>query len=181
MKPTPPRFTADDAHLAHDKWGANCGPGAIAAICGLTLDELRPRMGDFEQKGYTNPTLMYGTLDRLGVQWWHRRDKDWPEWGLVRIQWTGPWTKPGVPPKAAYRETHWIGACRHVPDGGALEIGVFDINCMGNGSGWVRLADWESILVAHLLKECVPRADGGWFKTHVLEVERPAVTMPRAA
>jgi hypothetical protein len=31
----------------------NCGPGAIAAICGLTLDDLRPHLGDFEQKRYT--------------------------------------------------------------------------------------------------------------------------------
>ena len=36
-----PRFTADDAHRAHREWGANCGPTAIAAICRLTLDEVR--------------------------------------------------------------------------------------------------------------------------------------------
>ncbi len=176
-KPALPRFSAADAERAHETWGANCGPGAIAAICGLTLAELRPHMGDFESKRYTNPTLMYGILGRLGVSWAHRRDKDWPDWGLVRIQWTGPWTRPGVPAKAAYRHTHWVGACRHVPIGGPAEIGVFDINMMNNGSGWGSLGLWSERLVPWLLDECEPRADGGWFKTHVLEVDRPAVTM----
>ena len=53
MKISKPRFTAEAADRAYDEWGANCGPGAIAAICGLTLDELRPHMGDFEGKRYT--------------------------------------------------------------------------------------------------------------------------------
>jgi hypothetical protein len=57
-----PRFTEADANRAHDEWGANCGPGAIAAILALTLDELRPYMGDFESKRYTNPTLMWATV-----------------------------------------------------------------------------------------------------------------------
>jgi hypothetical protein len=52
-------FTEADAHRAYDEWGANCGPGALAAIAGLTLDKVRALMGDFETKGYTNPTLMY--------------------------------------------------------------------------------------------------------------------------
>ncbi len=180
MKPTPPRFTQADGERAHDAWGANCGPGAIAAICGLTLDELRPQLGDFEQKGYTNPTLMFDTLRRLGVTWWHRRDKDWPEWGLVRVQWSGPWTNKGVPPAAAYRYTHWVGGCRHIPHESApLEIGVFDINALSNGNGWARLADWEQIQVP-LLVEDIPRADGKWWITHVIEIERPAATMPAA-
>ena len=40
----PPRFSLSDAERVQDEWGANCGPGAVAAICGLTLDELRPHM-----------------------------------------------------------------------------------------------------------------------------------------
>jgi hypothetical protein len=38
----PVRFTLDEAQAAADTWGMNCGPGAIAAVLGLTLDELRP-------------------------------------------------------------------------------------------------------------------------------------------
>lgn len=33
-----PRFTMDDMIRANEEWGANCGPGAIAAIMGMTLD-----------------------------------------------------------------------------------------------------------------------------------------------
>jgi hypothetical protein len=61
------RFTEEDARRAHGAWGANCGPGAIAAVLRLTLDELRPHLLDFERKGYTNPSLMYAVLRGLGV------------------------------------------------------------------------------------------------------------------
>ena len=103
------RFSVDDAQLAADAWAANCGPGAVAAICGMTLDELRPFLGDFERKRYTNPTLMWHILDRLGVTWqaarmgtlaWDLRDTLWPRYGLARVQWEGPWTAPGVPIRA---------------------------------------------------------------------------------
>lgn len=167
---TKPRFTADDAELAFCEWGANCGPGAIAAICDLTLDELRPHLGDFESKRYTNPTLMWQVLRSLGVAFSYRGGnlgrENWPRYGLARIQWTGPWTWPGVPPRAAYRHTHWVGSAIDPARG----VGVFDINALGNGSGWSSLEDWSGLLVPWLLEECEPRADGGWFITHAVEV-----------
>lgn len=161
----PTHFSAADAERAHEEWGCNCGPSALAAIVGLTLDEVRPLMGDFESKGYTNPTLMFQSLDRARVQWSKRPVKQWPNYGLARIQWTGQWTKPGAPARAAYRHTHWVGGMRH-----AGAIGVFDINMIGNGTGWASLDDWKNILVPWLLKECEPEADGGWCITHTLEV-----------
>lgn len=168
MKPARPRFTEDDADRAHAQWGSNCGPGAIAAITHMTLDELRPSLGDFETKGYTNPTLMFEILRRLGVAWQRRADTSWPDWGLARIQWEGPWTKPGVPARVAYRHTHWVGVCRHE---GA--VGIFDINCMAQ-HGWVSLDDWSETIVPWLLEECEPKATGGWFVTHAIDVARPA-------
>lgn len=167
-----PRFTADDAYRAFDTWGANCGPGAIAAICGLTLDEVRPHMGDFESKRYTNPTLMWSVLRNLGVRFSYRGGdlgrENWPCYGLARIQWEGPWTKPGVPMRARYRHTHWVGAAVD-PERG---VGIFDINAIGNGSGWCSVADWAGALVPIILEECVPKADGNWHITHSVEVER---------
>ncbi|WP_316214329.1 hypothetical protein [Bradyrhizobium sp. SZCCHNR2032] len=168
-----PRFTLADAQYAFDTWGANCGPGAIAAIAMLTLDEVRPYMGDFESKRYTNPTLMFETLDRLhaaGVCKWHGAERHWPIYGLVRIQWEGPWTRPGVPMRARYRHTHWVGAAIV-----KREIGVFDINCMNNGSGWSTLQNWSSIVVPWLINECVPGGDGNWHITHAIEVDLPGV------
>ncbi|HEX2255628.1 MAG TPA: hypothetical protein VHG92_02815 [Afifellaceae bacterium] len=171
MKPLPPRFTAADADRAHDEWGANCGPGAIAAICGLTLDELRPHMGDFEAKRYTNPTLMWAVLRSLGVRWrLVRPPRTWPRYGLARVQWEGPWTEPGVPIAARYRQTHWVGACTAGPGAGA-NVGIFDINAIGNGSGWCSLENWAGRIVPLLTGE-IPRASGRWHLTHVVEVSR---------
>lgn len=162
----PARFTLEDANRAHDEWGANCGPGAIAAVVGMTLDELRPHLGDFEIKGYTNPLMMWEILKRLHVRYSIRHKPDyWPTYGLARVQWEGPWTKPGVPARAAYRHTHWVGAWHNPAKG----FGIFDINAMASG-GWISEADWKSSLVPWLLNECVPRADGRWHLTHAVEV-----------
>ncbi len=175
-RPAPPKFSAADAERAADEWGMNCGPGAIAAIFGLTLDQVRPFMGDFERKRYTNPTLMFDTLHRLykaGIcRGWRKEVKAWPTYGLVRIQWEGPWTNPGVPLRARYRHTHWVAAASF--DG---DVGVFDINCMSNGSGWTSLYHWRTGLVPWLLEQCVPRASGGWHITHAIEVD---LTFPDA-
>ncbi len=164
-KPAP--FTRDEAQRAADEWGMNCGPGAIAAVLGLTLDEVRPHMQDFERKHYSNPKLVFAALRSLGVKWWYT-DMVWPELGLVRIQWEGPWTMPAVPRRARYRHTHWIGARRvgeHV-----WNTEIFDINCISAG-GWVSLREWTEQVVPWLLRQCEPKAFGGWHQTHVLEIK----------
>jgi hypothetical protein len=165
-RPAAPRFTAEDAARAYEEWGANCGPGALAAICGLTLAEARAHLRGFDQKRYTNPSMMWAALAALGKPW--RRvpwPLTWPEYGLARIQWHGPWMAPGVPPKVAYWHTHWVGA-RSAPG----DIGIFDINAIGNGTGWCSLKDWGETLVPWLLSECEPKADGLWSITHAVEV-----------
>jgi len=178
MTAAPVRFTLEDAQRAVDDWGANCGPGAIAAIAGLTLDDLRPHLGDFERKGYTNPTLMWDVLRRLGIRYHctlnqmsseHQGMLAFPQYGLARVQWEGPWTAPGVPIRVRYRHTHWVAA---VSEGGR-EHDIFDINCMCVG-GWVPLSEWATDVVPWLLKECEPKANGRWHLTHAVEVERSA-------
>jgi hypothetical protein len=165
------RFATEEAQAAADTWGMNCGPGAAAAILGMTLDEIRPHLGDFEHKRYTNPTLMWSILRSVGATFIQNRPKTFPDYGLARIQWTGPWTKPGVPARVAYRHTHWVGV-RTINAGSHVvsdEIEIFDINGISVG-GWMPLAEWRDELVPWLLRECVPRADGGWFVTHSVEV-----------
>lgn len=175
----PLRFTAADAERAFDDWGANCGPGAIAAICGLSLDALRPQMGDFERKRYTNPTLMWATLRNLGVRFKvNTRAPSWPEYGLARVQWEGPWTAPGVPERARYRHTHWVGAQWSAA---RREYGIFDINAMcqtaaGPYCGWTSLEDWRGFIVPWILERCEPEADGRWHLTHSVEIERASLT-----
>jgi len=141
-------------------------------------EELRPYLFDFEAKGYTNPTLMFGILRRLeqigAIRGWSSspfvsscmKSLAWPGFGLCRIQWAGPWTRPGVPVAARYRKTHWVASWRSP---WALETMIFDINaaCVG---GWISLAEWSQKLVPWLLRECEPKATGEWWITHAITV-----------
>lgn len=155
-----------------DEWGFNCGPAAICAITGMTPEQLRPQLGDFEKKKYTNPTLMMQILKRLNIESHWKMDargvKDllWPTFGLVRIQWSGPWCDRGVPMRARYRHTHWVAT-----DATRWFRGVFDINatCVG---GWLRYDEWNRQLVPWLLDQVEPMADGRWWLTHTVEVVR---------
>lgn len=171
---TPPlRFTEADVDRAHDEWGFNCGPGALCAVLGKTPEEIRPHLGDFESKGYTNPTLMFKALRSLAGDRWTAQGNagcgpgmyTWPSFGLARIQWGGPWTKEGVPMGARYRQTHWVASCV-----GRGSIGIFDVNCLNSG-GWIGLEDWKTAIVPELLTG-YPRADGTWWVTHSIEVQQ---------
>jgi hypothetical protein len=167
------RFTLADAERASDEWGCNCGPSALAAVTGRTLDEIRPLMGEFEKKRYTNPTLMFECLKRSGANWWTVAGV--PTHGLIRVQWEGPWTAPGVPPRVAYRHTHWIGIKNPLHASMLDQVhrtaGIFDINAMNSG-GWIAYTDWATILVPWLLQQCEPKANGRFSFTHFIEVER---------
>lgn len=165
MTVPPMRFTAQDAQRAFEEWGCNCGPTALAAVCGLSLEEVRPLMGDFEAKRYTNPTLMFSSLARTGCPWWKRPPTVFPKLGLLRIQWEGPWTAPGVPMAARYRYTHWIGFAK-----GAHADGAFDCNAMANGSGWCSWTAWQNVIAPWIIQEAVPRGNGRWHVTHSIEV-----------
>lgn len=167
----PVRFTIDDANNAG--WCFNCGPGALCAVLNLTPTEIRPLMGDFESKGYTNPTLMLEVLNRAGAQYRQVYRSDVKGripiikgLGLIRVQWGGPWTKPGVPMRVRYRQTHWAAIRNNNTE-------VFDINAMCVG-GWMKSSEWEQQLIPWLIKECVPKADGSWWITHALEVTQNA-------
>lgn len=170
-------FTLAQAEVAAATWGFNCGPGALCAILGMTPDELRPHLGDFEKKRYTNPTLMASILRGLGVRFRRRFEAagrpcmgsvQWPEFGLVRIQWGGPWTLPGVPMRARYRHTHWIG---YKSGPGVNHDLVFELNAICVG-GWIPFSEWSNELVPWLLKAAVPRANGEWWPTHCWEIEK---------
>ncbi len=163
MKPTV-KFNWDDLDRAGREWGANCGPGAIAAILGKTLDEIHPYLGDFKWKHYTNPRLMFEILRNLGATYKLSSAYTWPMNGLVRVQWEGPWTEPSVPWSHRQRHTHWVASSWSDDD-----IWIFDINCICVG-GWVIRKEWETQVVPWLIKQVEPEANGKWHTTHRLEV-----------
>ena len=179
MSRPPLRYTIDEAQAAADAWGFNCGPGALTAVLGMTPDELRPHLGDFEQRGYTNPSLMAAILRRLNVPFQRvfesavdpgARPVVWPRFGLVRIQWSGPWTKPGVPMAARYQRTHWIavyGAPAGMPPA-ETPLGVYDVN-VGH---WIAWEAWTKRVAPDLAKSHGKGADGTWWPTHCLEIQQ---------
>lgn len=168
-------ITFEEQLAANEAWGSNCGPGALAAVLGLSLETVRPHLRDFDRKRYTNPTMMRQALESIDVRFAWRmalgQSKAFPTFGLARVQWSGPWTKPGVPAAAAYRHTHWIGSrlVQREPDGES-DFEIFDVNALHVG-GWIHERLWSTSLVPWLLETCEPKADGGWWITHVVEVE----------
>lgn len=174
------KFTLEDFNRANEVWKCNCGPGALAAMMNLTLDEVRPHMNDFESKGYTDPRCMRNALRSLRAEscqvklWNHDGPRrEFPTYGLCRVQWEGPWTESDAPPTQRLRYSHWIGAMRAVAVRTERDIGIFDVNALNNGSGWCSLADWANHLAPYLAKNHDPRASGGWHLTHKIEVEKP--------
>lgn len=173
-------FSENAMQQAHEEWGCNCGPSALAFALQRTLEEIRPAMDHvgFDEKRYTSPTMMKNALAKLGVTKYELKVPVRTPDGkldaspmfqevfigyimaLVRIQWTGPWTQPGANPKWAYRQTHWIATWS---DQG--EQMVFDCN-----GGILRFELWEKQIVP-LITDHIPRADGGWFPTHIWTVD----------
>jgi hypothetical protein len=163
------RMTMNDVRKAGEDWGFNCGPAAICAALQKTPDEVRPYLGDFEQKGHTNPSLMRKILDTMGVQYSWRAflgsppkddPKMWPRLGLVRVQWDGPWCGNNVPIRARYRHTHWVAFCGETNE-------VLDVNAVAFNVGWMPFTKWEQELVPWLLRECEKKATGAWWVTDV--------------
>lgn len=173
------RFTYDDVTAANHDWLCSCGPAALAAICDLTLDDVKPLfMPAFP--GYTTPTRMFEALRRSGRRWtvsnrMALRDPHWPTYGLARIQWEGPWTMPGASPRWAYTHTHWVGVSQGKGSRGQHLIDIFDVNTVSNGGpledGWGPLEWWTKDVVPLLTRD-IKRATGGWHITHAIEVQR---------
>ena len=115
---------------------------------------------------------MYQVLDSIGVTWNKVKLKNpgWPEFGLARIQWHGPWTAPGAHWAARQRHTHWVGAATDLAGGTVL---VFDINTLSeiNETGGCTLDNWRMIIVPWILQHCEPKGDGKWSITHAIELD----------
>ncbi|WP_052362219.1 hypothetical protein [Geminisphaera colitermitum] len=174
-------FTPEDTSRASEAWGCNCGPGALAAILGLTLDDVRPHIPNFEQRHYTNPSMMESALRSLGVGFRNVDDGHdrtdgiltLPAYGLVRVQWDGPWMrpKPGRERWALmdqYKHTHWIATARlpDMPD--PTMTWVFDINF-----GWTDLDWWADVGVKEITSWYPKATAGVWLPTHRWELIFP--------
>ena len=154
-----------DTIEAGDAWNANCGPMSLAAVLGLpTVEAARPLVQPF--RGFMSPTNMMDALEvahdnglvTASSRIFQRPPAadPWPVLGLVRIQWEGSWLDPGVDKRAAYRQTHWIGA-RDVL--GAVEI--YD----ATPNRWVPLERW-----ARWCPTLWPKRATGWAPVTRIDV-----------
>lgn len=162
-------FSYHDFQAAAERWGANCGPWALAVACGIHISEVPRHMPDFAARGWTNPGMMERALASAADGFELKRpmrhgdmfDKSKP--CVVRIQWEGPWLDDGVNPKWAYTKTHWVATWCVLATDATFEV-VSDCN---TGMQW--LSDWEKLIVP-MVKNGIPRATGGWAPTHVYKV-----------
>jgi hypothetical protein len=158
-------FTPEDLERAWDEWGCNCGPAALAVAIGRTPDAVRNYINHFQERHYTNPTMMVSALRELRIDHeWKRSAEnpiEWPRNGLARIQWSGPWTAPGVPIPARYRHSHWVTVATINND-----RGIWDVNC----PHWISFDQWQRVLVPLILKDNEPKSDGKWWVTDAIEV-----------
>lgn len=169
------KFSSDDVNRAYDEWSCNCGPAALAVVLGITLEAARDLIPDFTKRKYTSPTMMKDALAEFGAAYREAGKSRkvpatfcpdiLPHHGLVRVQWTGPWTAPDSNPKWAYRVTHWFATFMlqsECPE----HLVIFDVNC-----GPVTWGQWVNT-IPKLITDSIPRADGGWYLTHLWEVAR---------
>jgi hypothetical protein len=172
-------FTEQECTDAFSEWGCNCGPLALAAVLGKKPVEIRPAFDaiGFSAKRYTSPAMMQAALRFLRVPWHPKKIEGtileamkFPDGGLVRIQWEGPWTAPGANPKWAYRQTHWVASWRFYGATAAdavcalLDPVLFDVN-----GGLMTLEEWEKNIVPWITGN-IPGADGDWHVTHSWEI-----------
>jgi hypothetical protein len=149
---TPALYTPPDVAEAAEKYGATCGPAALAAILQMPLMRLRRAFPGFPKKPWVNATTMLQALDHAKVRGVEKRKKEWPTYGLAFLQLDGPWTQPGVPVAVAYKHTHWVAVIQDD------ERRLYDINA----DGWLTQATWEATILPAIVA-AMPEASGTYF------------------
>lgn len=153
-------FTEEESIAANEAWGANCGPHALAAGLGVSLDRARELLPKFAERRYTNPTMMEAALmaarGNVGCLK-GGRSNEWKN-GIIRVQWEGRWTKAGVPARAAYQRTHWIAHFR----------GLVYCTCFPHL--WYPSHIWEQMIAAHVVGK---NGVTGWHFTHCYLLDEP--------
>lgn len=157
-------FMPPDLNEAHKAWKCNCGPGSVAALLGLTCEQVRPHFPGHAERGYSNPSHLQNALRSLGcrvVSTWKRTPEALalPRFGIVFVQFGGPWLREGVPAGWAYRATHFAAV-----NGGQ----VYDVN---QDPPWYPKSGWESDLLPWLAST-INRCDGTFYIRAAFEVLR---------
>ena len=156
--PVPPPLLYDDAESdrCHDEWKASCGHHSIAAVCEVTLEDVRKAVT--HTKGWMNPTNVAATLRTLGFPFTLTKGlktKE-PTTGINRIQFEGEWLNPGKPASVAYFYTHWVG----MRNGCILDTVI-------DQSQWLPVNAWAGAIDAYASEGRY----SGWHITHQYLIE----------
>lgn len=139
-----PDYLPTDVLAEYESWGANCGPGAIAAVLGLDVKDVRRLVQPF--RGFMNPTEVMRAFRTAG----RKPEKiDRPRTaGLAYVQWKGPWEKGGA--RACYAHTHWIAYRVYSPS----RVDFYDVNA-GKAGDWLWEKHWSERVAPKLYpKRC---------------------------
>ena len=164
---------------AHEAFGANCGPCALAAVLRRPVMAVQRLFPSFAERRYVNPSQMRVALQSAGqlsgVQ--HRvcstdeRERGLLDYGVACIFFTGPWSKPGVPIGAAYQRSHWIGVAMTRDEHRCY----YDVNAwidQERRGAWVSWAHWDKEILPQLVAS-YSQADGGYSIRWAAEVMLP--------
>ena len=173
-------YIPNDLAAANDEWGANCGPGALAAIMGVPVAQVRDRFPHFPAKAVTNLTQMRAAApSHVRVTPAAPADPaprgPFPvvERALVQIQWTGRWTRPDANRQFAYidclKNSHWVAA--RLSTSASPGVWVYDVNVNWDGEipgGWVPVATWATRIALMIIEE--KKARTGWYAREILQL-----------
>lgn len=145
-------FTREQSLVAHQTWGANCGPHAIATACNVPLERLEQTLHPFP--GWMGPSQMEKALLKVGRKYIRSTNLYTKniQPGISRIQFHGPWLKPNRPPAEAYKHTHWV-TCRK----GHVHDTIFEDAL----ATWIPISEWRERMELFAEKEYA-----GWHITH---------------
>lgn len=155
-------FTPWDLEQAHEDWGCNCGPAALAACLGMTLDDVWCHLGRFCQLHYMNRDMMFQAVRQHGFRATVDlvADQDgvdrYPTHGLCLVQFGGPWVDDPKLAKWGTTQTHWIAS--------KIDAGVnwiFDVNY----ARWVEWQTWHEELIPRLVRRDKYRDGTYWLST----------------
>jgi len=121
-------YSPPDLNAARDRFGANCGPAALAAVIRASIISVMPFFPDFPARTWTTAGDMRTALDRARVDY-HETGNCSPEYGVALIQ----FGTAGMHPIAALKLTHWVAIC------GSF---IYD----NNWDGWLPMPIWEQVI-----------------------------------
>jgi hypothetical protein len=172
-------YAPADVAAAAAAWGATCGPAALAAILQLPVVWLRPLLGDYPVREYMHPTHMRQALTKAQVAQRVMRSSRAIEYayGLLFLQFTGPWCQAGVPVDAASRHTHWVGTAWTTEYGTMIYDSTAE-GREGQQGGWVTKREWLTRILP-ALTATIRRAYGGYYVRWACQVTLPFLPISR--